>query len=135
LPKGIGRYSGKTATVQDGSGLPYAIVITKIQTNQFISSITISTIPSNKEESPLETEKNCFLWKVKIKKPLDEVTDVNDKTFENIPLTPTLQKILKHSPEADDAAIALLSLNKKIKKKKSSSPHNFYFTPYMPLEH
>ena len=23
LPKGIGRYSGKTATVQDGSGLPY----------------------------------------------------------------------------------------------------------------
>jgi hypothetical protein len=23
LPKGIGRYAGKTATVQDGSGLPY----------------------------------------------------------------------------------------------------------------
>jgi hypothetical protein len=22
-PKGIGRYAGKTATVQDGSGLPY----------------------------------------------------------------------------------------------------------------
>jgi hypothetical protein len=81
--------------------MKYAIVITKIQTNQFISSITISTIPSNKEESPIDTEKNCFLWKVKIKKPLDEV---NDKIFENIPLTPTLQKILKHSPEAVDAA-------------------------------
>ena len=93
--------------------MKYAIVITKIQTNQFISSITISTIPSNKEESPIDTEKNCFLWKVKIRKPLDEVTDVNDKIFENIPLTPTLQKILKHSPEAVDAAIALLSLNKK----------------------
>jgi hypothetical protein len=25
LPKGIGRYAGKTATVQDGSGLPYVI--------------------------------------------------------------------------------------------------------------
>jgi hypothetical protein len=23
LPKGIGRYAGKTATVQEGSGLPY----------------------------------------------------------------------------------------------------------------
>ncbi len=93
--------------------MKYAIVITKIQTNQFISSITISTIPTNKEESPIDTEKNCFLWKVKIKQPLDEVTDANDKIFENIPLTPTLQKILKHSPEAVDAAIALLSLNKK----------------------
>ena len=84
--------------------MKYAIVITKIQTNQFISSITISTILSNKEESPIDTEKNCFLWKVKIKKPLEEVTDVNNKIFENIPLTPTLQKILKHSPEAVDAA-------------------------------
>jgi hypothetical protein len=109
--------------------MKYAIVITKIQTNQFISSITISTIPSNKEESPIDTEKNCFLWKVKIKKPLDEVTDVNDKTFENIPLTPTLQKILKHSPEADDEAIALLSLNKKIKKKKKLFSSQLLFYP------
>ncbi len=26
LPKGIGRYAGKTATVQDGSGLPYPFI-------------------------------------------------------------------------------------------------------------
>jgi hypothetical protein len=39
--------------------MKYAIENTQIQTNQFISSITISRKLSSKEESDLDIEKNC----------------------------------------------------------------------------
>jgi hypothetical protein len=105
--------------------MKYAIVITKIQTNQFVSAITISTRNNDAAEAISQTEKSCCLWKVKVKDPVNQPSNststqliahnlkINPTQLPNfIRNNPTVEQIIYNTPETVEAALTLLSFKR-----------------------
>jgi hypothetical protein len=112
--------------------MKYAIVITKIQTNQFVSAITISTRKNDTTDFIPQTEKSCCVYKVKVEDPIPNNSTstqiinvgINPTKLPNfIRHNPTVEQIISNTPETVEAAQILLSFkrNSEIRSQKDFS--------------
>ena len=103
--------------------MKYAIVITKIQTNQFVSAITISTRKNDTTDFIPQTEKSCCVYKVKVEDPIPNNSTSTQIMTQNVRINPTklpnfirhnptVEQIISNTPETVEAAQILLSFKR-----------------------